>query len=89
MEEITLEEPPLKRKTEIALGIAIEHATTAKGQRRTLAEIAAYANCSAEAISKIERRTLQKVREALANDREVRAYFGTNWIAKYHIDENT
>ncbi len=54
-----------EREERINLGIAIAHATTMPRQRRTLAEIGLYADCSKETIRKIEFEALKKVRHRL------------------------
>lgn len=51
------------RQNEISLGIAICHARTKPGQCRTLAEIAARANCNRQTISKLEVSALAKLRK--------------------------
>ena len=58
----------------IDLGIAIAHATTMPGQRRSLAEIAAYCGCSRQNISVIEQKALRTLRRKLFmhNDTEVK-----------------
>jgi len=53
------------RVNEIDLGIAIAHATTRPGQRRTHREIAAYCGCTWANIWLIEQRALHKLRKRL------------------------
>ncbi len=54
-----------EREERINLGISIAHATTMPGQRRTLAEIGYYADCSKETVRKIEKEALLKLRHRL------------------------
>ena len=53
------------KRLRIDLGIAIAHATTLPGQRRTFDEIAAYCGCSRQAIQQIEIRAFNKIRSRL------------------------
>lgn len=63
-------EPPLsqrgRRRRRMDLGIAIAHSTCRPGERRTYEEIAAYANVTPEAIRRLERQALAKLRPHLA-----------------------
>jgi len=52
------------KRRDMDLGIAICGALTAPGQCRTLAEIAAFAGCTKQAISLIEQSAFQKIRRA-------------------------
>ena len=58
------------RTKRVSLGIAISHATLEPGQTRQLAEIAAYCECSKEAIHYIEKTAIRKLQKRLAYDRD-------------------
>lgn len=64
----------LEKTRRVSLGIAICGALTEPGQVRTLGEIAAFADCTMEAIRQIEAGALRKLRERFANDPDLNAY---------------
>ena len=63
-----------EKELRIDLGIAICHALTQPGKIRTLEEIAAYADCSKQAISAIEHKALNKLYKAICRDKDLLAY---------------
>ena len=54
-----------KKTNRLDLGLAISGATLGPGQRRTHREIAAYCDCSAQAIAQIEAKALHTLRRRI------------------------
>lgn len=63
------------KKSQIDLGLAISHALTKEGQRRSCAEIAAFCGCSLQYIQAVEFRALKKLRRRLQVSRDDLAAF--------------
>jgi hypothetical protein len=57
----------------IELGLAISGATLPPGQTRPITDIALYCDCSKQLIHTIEKRAIEKVREALRKRYGLRA----------------
>lgn len=60
--------PIALRTREMDLGIAVCGALTPPGQTRTTHEIAAFAGCTHQAITDIEKKALRKIRQRLMED---------------------
>ena len=55
----------MKNGSEIDLGLAVSRLSLSPGQTRSYTELARFCGCSHEAIRKIERRAMKKIRNSL------------------------
>ena len=65
MEPTALAEPELAKSARINLGIDLLHTLREPGKRCTVEEVAAWCDCSVQAVQDIEKKALEKLRRAL------------------------